>query len=334
MRFRRTEADMTTTDHRVPDRAGVLRAAQKVAEIIPPTPLLPLEVDGRTIWCKAECLQPVGAFKIRGAWHRLTDLDDDERHRGVVGVSSGNHAQGVAWAARRLGIAATIVMPTDAPRVKLDATRALGARVVLYDRPGGEDRDEVAARLVASSGATLVHAFADPWVIEGQGSTGIELAVQMTEWAGGAPELLVCPCGGGGLTAGLALACPETAVIPVEPEGWDTVGLSLSRGRVTPVGPNPPATPCDSLQPNSTHALNLGVLSRRVTSAATVTPAEVRAAQRLAFSRLHLVVEPGGAAALAAILAGKVAVTDRTAVILSGGNTDPAAFAQVLLGTD
>lgn len=334
MDIRRTDADMTTTDLRLPDHAGVLRAAQKVAAILPPTPLLPLEVHGRTIWCKAECLQPVGAFKIRGAWHHLTDLDEDERRRGVVGVSSGNHAQGVAWAARRLGIAATIVMPTDAPRVKLDATRALGAQVVLYDRPGGEDRDAVAARLVASSGATLVHAFADPWVIEGQGSTGIELAAQMMDWAGGPPDLLVCPCGGGGLTGGLALACPEAAVVPVEPEGWDTVGLSLSAGQVTAVGPNPPPTPCDSLQPNSTHALNLGVLTGRVTSTATVTPAEVRAAQRLTFSRLHLVVEPGGAAALAAVLAGKVALTDRTAVILSGGNTDPAAFAQVLLGTN
>jgi threonine dehydratase len=325
---------MTKAEPRKPDHDGVLRAARKVAAILPSTPLLPLEIDGRTIWCKAESLQPVGAFKIRGAWHRLTDLDEHARRRGVVGVSSGNHAQGVAWAARRLGIAATIVMPTDAPRVKLEATRALGAEVVLYDRPGGEDRDEVAGRLVASTGATLVHAFADPWVIEGQGSAGIEIAAQMEQCAGGPPELVVCPCGGGGLTAGLAIACPEASVVPVEPEGWDTVGLSLAAGRVVPVGVNPAATPCDSLQPLSTHALNLATLADRITTVATVTPAEVRAAQRLAFSRLHLVVEPGGAAALAAILAGKVALADRTAVVLSGGNTDPAAFAHVLLGTD
>ena len=325
---------MTTPTHRLPDHAGVQRAAQKIAALLPPTPLLPLEIDGRTIWCKAECLQPVGAFKIRGAWHRLTDLSEAERQRGVIGVSSGNHAQGVAWAARRLGIAATIVMPVDAPKVKLDATRALGAEVVLYDRPGGEDRDMVAGRLVAESGATLAHAFADPWVIEGQGSTGIEIAEQMEALSGGGPQLLIIPCGGGGLTAGLALACPDAAVVPVEPEGWDTVGLSLAAGRVVPVGSNPPATPCDSLQPPSTHALNLGVLLGRVTEAATVTPAEVRAAQRVAFSRLRLVVEPGGAAALAAVLAGKVAPAERTAVILSGGNTDPAAFAHVLLGDD
>jgi len=325
---------MTSISPREPTRDGVLRAAAKVAAILPPTPQLPLEFDDRTLWCKAEMLQPVGAFKIRGAWHRLTDLSGDERTRGVVGVSSGNHAQGVAWAARRLGIKATIVMPSDAPQVKLDATRALGARVVLYDRPGGEDRDAVAARLIHESGATLVHAFADSWIIEGQGSAGIEIAEQMKPLAGGEPDLIVCPCGGGGLTAGLALACPDARVVPVEPEGWDTVGQSLVAGKVVPVGPNPPPTPCDSLQPPATNALNLAVLQPRVTQAATVTPAEVRAAQRLAFARLHLVVEPGGAAALAAVLAGKVAVTNRTAILLSGGNTDPAAFAQVLLGSD
>ncbi|MGZ5792880.1 MAG: threonine ammonia-lyase, partial [Croceibacterium sp.] len=166
---------------RAPTREGVLRAAEKVASLLPPTPLLPVEIGGVTVWAKAECLQPVGAFKIRGAWHRLTDLSDEERTRGVVGVSSGNHAQGVAWAAQRLGITATIVMPNDAPEVKLAGTRALGAEIVLYDRPGGEDRDEVAGLLVTGRGATLVHAYADPWVIEGQGSSGIEIAAQMAE---------------------------------------------------------------------------------------------------------------------------------------------------------
>jgi threonine dehydratase len=134
---------------RTPTREGVLAAAKKVAAILPPTPLLPVEIGGATVWAKAECVQPVGAFKIRGAWHRLSDLSDAERARGVVGVSSGNHAQGVAWAARELGIRATIVMPNDAPAVKLANTRALGAEVVIYDRPGGESRDEVADRLVA-----------------------------------------------------------------------------------------------------------------------------------------------------------------------------------------
>ena len=132
---------------RAPTRQGVLRAADKVAALLPPTPLVPFEIDGMTAWAKAECLQPIGAFKIRGAWHRLSELGEEERARGVVGVSSGNHAQGVAWAARKLGIAATIVMPRDAPAVKLDRTRALGAEVVLYDR-ASEDRDAVAAALV------------------------------------------------------------------------------------------------------------------------------------------------------------------------------------------
>ncbi|MDE2405867.1 MAG: pyridoxal-phosphate dependent enzyme [Sphingomonadales bacterium] len=317
-----------------PTRDGVLAAAAKIAALLPPTPLLPLTVDGRTVWCKAECLQPVGAFKIRGAWHRLTALGDAERKAGVVGVSSGNHAQGVAWAARRLGIPAIIVMPNDAPQVKLAATRALGAEVVLYDRPGGEDRDEAAAAILARTGGTLVHAFADPWVIEGQGSTGIELAAQMVAWAGGEPTRIVAPCGGGGLSAGLALACPDAEIVPVEPEGWDDVGRSLAAGEIVAVAPDAPPTACDALQTPATRPINFAILRDRCRFALSVTPAEVRAAQRLAFARLRLVVEPGGAAALAAVLAGKVASDGRTAVILSGGNTDAAAFAQVLAGND
>ena len=318
------------TSLRQPTAEGVTEAARKVAEILPPTPLLPLEVEGRTIWCKAESLQPIGAFKIRGAWHRLTALSAEQRARGVVGVSSGNHAQGVAWAARRLGIAATIVMPVDAPQVKLANTRELGAEVVLYDRPGGEDRDEVAARVCAERGATLVHAFADPWVIEGQGSTGIEIAQQM----GGQPDLIVAPCGGGGLTAGLALACPDAAVIPVEPEGWDDVCRSLAAGEIVGAGKDAPPTACDALQTPATRPIVVAVLRERCRFGLWVSPAEVRAAQRLAFSRLRLVIEPGGAAALAAVLAGKVELAPRTAVVLSGGNTDAATFAAVLAGSD
>lgn len=317
---------MTVTSQRKPTAGGVALAARKISEILPPTPLLPLEIEGSTIWCKAECLQPIGAFKIRGGWHRLTDLSDEERARGVVGVSSGNHAQGVAWAARELGIAATIVMPVDAPEVKLANTRALGAEVVLYDRPGGQDRDEMADRIVRDTGATLVHAFGDPWIIEGQGSTGIEIATQMN----GQPDLVVAPCGGGGLTAGLALACPDAAVIPVEPEGWDDVCRSLASGEIVRVAGNPPPTACDALQTPSTRPINFEVLRARCPFGLAVTPAEVRAAQRLAFHRLRLVVEPGGAAALAAVIAGKVDLADRTAVILSGGNTDARSFAAVL----
>ncbi len=325
---------MTAQQMRTPTAEGVALAAAKIAQLLPQTPLLEVEINGHTVWCKAESLQPVGAFKIRGAWHRLSDLSDAERAAGVVGVSSGNHAQGVAWAARRLGIAATIVMPVDAPQVKLAATRALGAEVVLYDRPGGEDRDALAARLCAQRGATLVHAYADPWVIEGQGSAGLEIVAQMAARGADAPSRIVAPCGGGGLTAGLALACPDAEIIPVEPEGWDDVRLSLASGEIQRVAKDAPPTACDALQTPATWPINFAVLQRRCAFGLSVSPAEVRAAQRFAFDRLHLVIEPGGAAALAAVLAGKAACDGRTAILLSGGNTDPVSFAKVLQSRD
>ena len=316
---------------RSPTAEGVARAAVKIAALLPRTPLLPLELpSGATVWCKAESLQPIGAFKIRGAWHRLTDLSDEERAAGVVGVSSGNHAQGVAWAAKRLGISATIVMPNDAPQVKLANTAALGAEVVLYDRPGGEDRDEVAAKLVEARGATLVHAFADPWVIEGQGTTGSEIASQMAERAGGPPSRIVTCCGGGGLSAGLALACPDAEIVPVEPEGWDDVCRSLASGSIQQVAADAPPTACDALQTPATRPINFAILQARCAYGVAVSPAEIRAAQRYTFAKLHLVLEPGGAAALAAVLVGKVPTDGRTAVTLTGGNVDAAAFAAVL----
>ncbi|WP_408591490.1 threonine/serine dehydratase [Novosphingobium sp.] len=315
---------------RAPTAAGVERAQAKIAALLPETPLLPLDLPGgATVWCKAESLQPVGAFKIRGAWHRLSDMVEAERTRGVVAVSSGNHAQGVAWAARRLGISATIVMPRDAPAVKLQSTAALGAQIVLYDRMR-ESRDAIAAELCARTGAILVHAYGDPWVIEGQGSAGMELAVQMERQSGGPPTRVVCPCGGGGLTAGLALALPDAQIVPVEPEHWDDVTRSLALGRIVGVEPAPPSTACDALQTPATFPINFAVMQARGLQGITVTEAEVRAAQRLAFARLRLVVEPGGAAGLAALLAGKVSADGRTAVILSGGNVDPASFAAVL----
>ncbi len=313
------------SDIRAPNRDGVLAAARSVAAILPPTPLLPVEIGGVRCHVKAESLQPVGAFKIRGGWWRLSNLDDMERARGVIAVSSGNHAQGVAWAARRLGIAAAIVMPRNAPQVKLQATRALGAEIVLYDRPG-QNRDDVAAKLVEERGAVLVHAFGDPWVIEGQGSAGIEIEAQL----GRAPSRLLVCCGGGGLAAGLALACPESAIHIVEPHGWDMVGRAIAAGEVVHVGENPPSTICDALQPDATKPINLSVLQGRAEPGITVTDEEVRAAQRFAFGHLNLVVEPGGAAALAAALAGKVAVDEDTVIMVTGGNTDAASFAATI----
>ena len=313
------------SDVRAPNRDGVLAAARSVAAILPPTPLLPVEIGGVRCHVKAESLQPIGAFKIRGGWWRLSNLDDTERARGVIAVSSGNHAQGVAWAARRLGIAAAIVMPRNAPQVKLEATRALGAEIVLYDRPG-QNRDDVAAKLVEERGAVLVHAFGDPWVIEGQGSAGIEMEAQL----GRAPSRLLVCCGGGGLAAGLALACPESAIHIVEPHGWDMVGRAIAAGEVVHVGENPPSTICDALQPDTTKPINLSVLQGRAEPGVTVTDEEVRAAQRFAFGHLNLVVEPGGAAALAAALAGKVAVDEDTVILVTGGNTDAASFAATI----
>jgi threonine dehydratase len=320
---------MIRDDVRMPTHEGVRQAAEAVAAILPPTPLLPVELGGVSAWVKAEVLQPVGAFKIRGAWWRLVSLSPEERAGGVVAVSSGNHAQGVAWAARRLGIRATIVMPHDAPQVKLDNTKALGAEVVLYQRPQ-EDRDAVAANLIAQHGGTLVHAFGDPWVIEGQGSAAIEATAQL----GRAPSRIIACCGGGGLAAGLALGAPAAKIHPVEPVGWDMVGQAMAAGELVHAAPDAPKTICDALQPNVTKPLNLALLKGRAEPGVTVTDAEVRAAQRFAFNTLRLVVEPGGAAALAAALAGKVPVDADTVIMLTGGNADPAAFAATIAGVD
>lgn len=319
---------------RLPTRTGVLDAAEKIGALLPETPLLPLELpDGGAILCKVESVQPVGAFKIRGAWHRLSALDADERARGVIAVSSGNHAQGVAWAARRLGVDAVIVMPTDAPEVKLAATRAMGAAIVLYDRMR-ESRDAIARDLCAESGGVLVHAYGDPWVIEGQGTVGVEIVRQMEARGLGAPSGIVCPCGGGGLASGLALACPDVRIVPVEPEGWDDVRRSLATGRIVALEPSPPATACDALQTPYTFPINFAVMAAHGMVGVTVSEAEVRAAQRLAFARLRLVIEPGGAAGLAAVLSGNIPHDDRTVVVLSGGNVDPATFATVISGSE
>ena len=318
---------------RQPTHAGVNEAARKIADILPPTPLLPLEINGAGCWAKAEGLQPIGAFKIRGAWHRLTALSPQQRAAGVVAVSSGNHAQGVAWAANRLGIAATIVMPADAPATKLDRTRELGAQVITYDRMS-EDREAIAAAIASERKATFVHPFADPWVIEGQGSAGIEIAAQLAAQGATRPSRIITCCGGGGLSAGLALACRDAVIVPVEPEGWDDVARSLASGTIQSVIANPPATPCDALQTFATSPLNFAILQDRCAPGLTVSEREVRDAQRFAFARLGLVLEPGGAVALAAALAGKAALDGITVITLSGSNADPQDFAKVLAATD
>jgi threonine dehydratase len=304
-------------------------AASKVAAVLPPTPIFTKKINGIDVTFKAECLQPIGAFKIRGAWHRLTALDDESRRKGVVAFSSGNHAQGVAWAARRLGIAATIVMPADAPRAKRESTLALGAEVVDYDR-ATQSRETIAARLAEARGATLVPSFDDPWIIEGQGSAGVEAALQMAAAGLPAPSHAVVPCGGGGLSAGIALALPEARITVVEPEGWDDMRRSLEASWIEPVGDDPPPTACDSLQTLRVSPLTFDVLSRRDATGVAVSEKEVRAAQRWAASQLRLVVEPGGAVALAALLAGRVTAEAGMLVILSGGNVDMDAYAKAI----
>lgn len=212
-----TERD-DVTGARKPSFSGVERAWRKVADVVSLTPLKPLRFGESLLFCKCESEQPMRAFKLRGAWHRLTDMSEDERKGGVVAFSSGNHAQGVAWSAKRLGMPALIVMPRDTPRVKLEGTRALGAEIVLYDRMT-EKREVIAARIAEERGATLVPSFDDPWVVEGQGSAGLEAVAQMAELGEGPPDMVIMPCGGGGLAAGLALALPEARVVVVEPEG-------------------------------------------------------------------------------------------------------------------
>ena len=314
---------------RQPTRAGVRDAAAKVAQVVPPTPLFVHDFKGVHVTFKAESLQPTGAFKLRGAWHRLTALDEAARGRGVVAFSSGNHAQGIAWAARRLGIAATIVMPSDAPRVKRESTLALGAEIVSYDR-ATESREAIAGALAASRGATLVPSFDDPWIIEGQGSAGIEARRQMEAMGLGEPAHVAIPCGGGGLAAGTALGLTEARITVVEPEGWDDMTRSLEAGWIEPVGPNPPPTACDSLQTTRVSPLTFDVLSRRGATGVAVSEGETAHAQRWAAAHLRLVLEPGGAVALASLLAGKVAPAAGMLVMLSGGNVDPGDYAKVL----
>ncbi len=306
---------------------GVRDAARRVAAEVTQTPLLPLDHRGRRIWIKAECLQRGGSFKLRGATNRLMRLSDAERARGVVAFSSGNHAQGVALAARRLGIAAAVVMPADAPAVKVEATRAAGAEILFYDRER-ESREAIGARLAAERGATLVPSFDDVDVIEGQGSVGVEIAAQL----GGVPEMVLVPCGGGGLSAGIALALPGSDVIIVEPEGWDDMTRSLAGGAIVPVDEPAPPTRCDALQTKRVSPRTFGALQVADARGVAVSEAEVAAAMAFAFRHLRLVAEPGGAAALAALLAGRVEAPDGLVVVVSGGNVDPKLYAEIIKG--
>ena len=308
-------------------RDDVLSASQRISGLVQRTPLIESNVEGARIWLKCECLQTGGAFKLRGATNRLLQLSDDERKRGVVAFSSGNHARGVAIAAKRLGMRAVIVMPSDAPAVKVEGTRAEGAEIVFYDRYR-ESREEIAANLAAEGGATVVPSFDDVHIVAGQGTAGMEILEQMPE----PPRRIVIPCGGGGLASGIALACPDAEIVIVEPEGWDDMQRSLEAGEIVPVGVDAPPTLCDALQTPRVSPITFGILKYRASAALSVSDDEVKDAIRWAWDNHQLVVEPGGAAGLAAVLAGKVEPATGTVVVLSGGNVDPALHARIVDG--
>jgi threonine dehydratase len=320
----------------LPGIADVEAAAARLAGIVRRTPLLadtPLDeaVGGRLLF-KAECLQRTGSFKLRGAYNCLVQLDAGRRRAGVVAFSSGNHAQGVAAAAKMLGIRATIVMPSNAPSIKLANTRALGAEVVLYDR-FSEDREQIARRLVAERGATLVPAYDDPKVVAGQGTAGLELMQQAAE-LGLTPDQVLVPTSGGGLTAGTAIAvrslAPRAVVYGVEPEAFDDTRRSIAAGTLLR---NPPEARsiCDALQSSPPGTLTFAINRELLAGVLVASDAEVETAMARAFRDLKLVVEPGGAVAFAAALAGRVPLAGRTtAILLSGGNVDAGTFAAAL----
>lgn len=310
-------------------RNDVLQARERIAGKVEQTPLLASDVEGVPIWLKCECLQTGGAFKLRGATNRLLQLSDAERARGVVAFSSGNHARGVAIAARRLGIRAIIVMPSNAPQVKVEGTRSEGAEIIFFDRRT-ESREAIAAMISEETGATVVPSFDDPAIVAGQGTVGLEIAEQLAAVGAGPPGQIVVPCGGGGLASGIALAVPDAAIAIVEPASWDDMLHSLERGEIVPVEPDAPDTLCDALQTPRVSPITFGILRARGVAAVAVSDAEVEAAVRFVWDRHQLVVEPGGAVALAALLAGKVAVEAGTVVVLSGGNVDPALHARIV----
>lgn len=306
-------------------RADVVAAARRISGSVEQTPLIESEVNGETAWLKCECLQIGGAFKLRGASNRLLQLTDEERRCGVVAFSSGNHARGVAIAARRLGIRAVIVMPSDAPAVKVDGTRGEGAEIVFYDRYR-ESRELIAGRIALETGATVVPSFDDRDVVAGQGTVGLEILDQMPV----PPRRIVIPCGGGGLASGIALACPDSEIIIVEPRGWDDMARSLDLGEIVPVASDAPPTLCDALQTPRVSPITFDILCDRKARAIAVSEAEVRKAVAWVWENHELIVEPGGAVALAALLSGQVEPAEGTVVILSGGNVDPALHAEIV----
>ncbi|WP_299082597.1 threonine/serine dehydratase [uncultured Ruegeria sp.] len=311
-------------------------AAERLKGNVRETPLLTSpfldEIAGRRVFVKPECLQHTGSFKFRGAWSAISALGAEERQRGVIAYSSGNHAQGVALAAAKHGVTSVIVMPSDAPQLKIDNTKALGGEVVLYDR-AKESREEIGEALAAERGLTLIRPYDEPQVIAGQGTTGLEIARQAEELGVTAADVLIC-CGGGGLTSGIALAlekhAPGMRARPCEPEGFDDVKRSLAAGQIQN---NNAASGniCDAILTPQPGDITFPILRRLCGPGLSVTEEEALRAVAQAFLRLKIVLEPGGAVALASALFRKNDIEgDDVIVVASGGNTDPEVFARAL----
>jgi threonine dehydratase len=290
------------------------------------------EIAGRRVLVKPECLQHTGSFKFRGGWSALSALDADTRAKGVIAFSSGNHAQGVALAARSHGSPCVIIMPEDAPKLKIDNTRALGAEVILYDRENG-NRDEIGERLSRERGLTLVKPYDEPQVIAGQGTTGLEIAQQAGELGVDSGDVLVC-CGGGGLTSGIALAleadAPGLRARPVEPEGFDDVVRSLMSGQIENNN-RASGSICDAIVTMSPGNLTFPIMKRLCGPGIVVSDDECLRAMAEAFTRLKIVVEPGAAVALAAALYHSEQIEgNAVVVVVSGGNVDAGVFQTAL----
>lgn len=291
------------------------------------------EKAGRRVFIKPECLQHTGSFKYRGGRSAVSALDSETRARGVIAFSSGNHAQGVALAAREFGVPAVIIMPADAPQMKIDNTRALGAEVVLYDRAGGESREALGDKLTAERGLTLIRPFDEPQVIAGQGTTGLEIAEDANALGIDSADVLIC-CGGGGLTSGIALAleadAPGLRARPVEPQGFDDVARSLKSGHIE-TNNSQSGNICDAILTPAPGQITFPILKRLCGPGIAVSEDECLHAMAIAWARLKVVAEPGGAAALAAALFhGDQLETDTVIATISGGNVDSEVFQSAL----
>lgn len=321
---------------KLPAFADIRDAADRLKGVAVETPLIRNvlldEMTGRPVYVKCEPLQLTGSFKIRGAYNRLCRFTDEEKKRGAVAFSSGNHAQGISRAAKLLEIPATIVMPTDTPAVKIEGVRRDGAEIVFYDR-FTESREAIAADISARTGAIIVPSFNDFHVIAGQGSCGLEITRQWPEDT--PPSALICNVGGGGLIAGITLAVrevwPDLAIWGVEPEGFDDHALSLKAGQI--VGHDPASRSiCDALLSDKPGTMTFAINQPNLSGIGLVSDEQVREAVRYCVKHLKITAEPGGAASLAALLAGRIDLPDKgpVLVVLTGGNVDPAGLADIL----